>query len=210
MLFPEILDKTLLKLPDGSEMPNAEVWYYPAFFTKEESDAFFEDLLACTAWSHDDITMFGKTMKVPRLQAWYGDTDKSYRYSGMLLEPHAWTNTLLAIKKRIEDLTQTTYTSVLLNQYRHGQDSVGWHADDEHTLGVNATIASVSFGATRKFRFRCKENHALKATAMLTHGSLVMMQTATQHYWHHEIPKTSHKVGIRLNLTFRKIIEPQK
>ncbi len=206
MLFVDNPEKILLKLPDGNEMPHAEVLYYPHFFTKEESDTFFADLLAHIHWSHDDITIFGKKMKVPRLQAWYGDTDKPYRYSGMLLTPHAWTDTLLAIKKRIEIATQTEYTSVLINQYRDGKDSVGWHADDEPSLGINATIASVSLGATRKFRFRYTTNHALKTQAMLTHGSLVMMQGETQHYWQHEVPKTSQKTDIRINLTFRKMI----
>jgi alkylated DNA repair dioxygenase AlkB len=205
-MFPEIVEKILLKLPTGEPMPQAEVWYYPQFFTPKESDEYFADLLENVAWSHDDITIFGKKMKIPRLQAWYGDTDKTYMYSGILLQPNAWTDTLLAIKKRIEEATETIYTSVLINQYRHGQDSVGWHADDEPSLGKNTTIASVSLGATRKFRFRNNANQALKVEAMLTHGSLVMMQGETQHFWQHEVPKTAQKVGVRINLTFRKMI----
>ncbi|TAE07233.1 MAG: alpha-ketoglutarate-dependent dioxygenase AlkB, partial [Bacteroidetes bacterium] len=126
--------------------------------------------------------------------------------SGILLQPHTWTDTLLAIKKRIEEATQTEYTSVLLNQYRDGKDSVGWHADDEPSLGKNTTIASVSLGSTRKFRFRYNANHALKAEILLTHGSLVMMQGETQHFWQHEIPKTSQNINPRINLTFRKLM----
>jgi alkylated DNA repair dioxygenase AlkB len=205
-LFPESSEKILLKTIEGEPMPHSEVWYYPQFFTKEESDVFLQDLLQNIAWSHDDITIFGKKMKIPRLQAWYGDAGKAYMYSGILLQPHTWTDTLLAIKKRIEEATQTEYTSVLLNQYRDGKDSVGWHADDEPSLGKNTTIASVSLGATRKFRFRYNANNALKAETLLTHGSLVMMQGETQHYWQHEVPKTSQPTGIRINLTFRKLI----
>lgn len=196
----------LLKCLDGTPMPHAEVWYYPQFFAPAESQLFYEDLLQNIAWSHDDITLFGKKMKIPRLQAWYGEAGKSYIYSGILLTPQAWTPTLLAIKKRIEEATQTEYTSVLLNQYRHGQDSVGWHADDESSLGINATIASVSFGATRKFRFRYNNESAKKAQMMLHNGSLVVMQGETQHFWQHEVPKTAQEVGVRLNLTFRKMI----
>lgn len=206
MLFSTESDKITLKLPNGEQMPNAEIYYYPHFFTPQESDIFFEDLLKNTQWSHDDITIFGKTMKIPRLQAWYGEAGKAYNYSGMLLKPHGWTDTLLAIKQRIEDITQTTYTSALLNQYRDGKDSVGWHADDEPVQGKNPTIASVSFGATRKFRFRRTDNHTLKTALMLTHGSLVMMQGETQHFWQHEIPKTSQPTDIRINITFRKLI----
>ncbi len=206
MLFPDTTDKILLTLPQGEPMQNAEVWYYPQFFTALEREDYLNDLLQHIAWQHDDITIFGKTYKVPRLQAWYGDSDKVYYYSGMRLVPNAWTDTLLAIKHKIEQATQTTYTSVLLNQYRGGQDGVGWHADDEPTQGINPVIASVSLGATRKFRFRRTDNHALKTELMLEHGSLVMMQGETQHFWQHEIPKTKKETGIRINLTFRKLI----
>jgi alkylated DNA repair dioxygenase AlkB len=206
MLFSPSTEKTLLTLPQGAPMENAEIWYYPQFFTIQESDAYFEDLLQNIAWKQDDITIFGKTYKVPRLQAWYGEADKAYYYSGMWLEPTAWTDALLAIKQKIEVATETHYTSVLLNQYRHGQDSVGWHADDEAVQGKNPIIASVSFGATRKFKFRRTDNHALKTEVMLEHGSLVMMRGETQHFWQHEIPKTSKPTSTRLNLTFRKIL----
>lgn len=181
--------------------------FFPEFFSAEESKNYFENLIRSIAWQQDEIRMFGKLLPIPRLQAWYGDEMKSYTYSGIKMTPNSWTKTLLAIKYRIESVCSETFSSVLLNRYRDGQDSMGWHADDEKELGQNPVIASVNFGATRTFQMRRKDDHKEKKVLELGNGSLLVMQGSTQHFWQHQIPKTAKEVGERVNLTFRRIID---
>ena len=121
------------------------------------------------------------------------------------MEPQRWTTTLIKIKSQIEDVTNTTFNSVLLNLYRDGKDSVVWHSDDEPELGKNPEIGSVSFGATRRFMFRHKFKKELKFEIELTHGSFLLMKGVTQHFWQHQIPKTNKLIQPRINLTFRKV-----
>ena len=150
--------------------------------------------------------MFGKEVNLPRLTAWYGDKGKSYKYSGIEMNPNTWTPTLLIIKEKVETVAGFNFNSVLVNLYRNGQDYVSWHSDDESELGNNPTIASVSFGATRRFILRHKSNRDLgKVEVALTHGSLILMQGTTQHFWQHQVPKTAKKISPRINLTFRVI-----
>lgn len=186
-------------------MVNAEVEYYPSFFSKRESDKFYKILLENILWQQDYITFYGKTMPIPRLTAWYGETDKPYTYSGIPMKPHFWSSELLDIKNRIEEKAGVKFTSVLINQYRTGNDSVAWHADDEPELGKNPIIGSVSFGATRSFQFKHKEHPELKEKIELQHGSFLLMKGETQHHWLHQIPKTSKQLPPRINLTFRII-----
>jgi len=120
------------------------------------------------------------------------------------MHPHPWSEELLEIKNRVEAKAGVSFTSVLLNLYRTGDDSVAWHSDDEQELGINPTIASVSFGATRAFKFRPIEDRSINIKVDLTHGSLVLMQGETQHKWQHAIPKVA-KAGERINLTFRVV-----
>ena len=149
--------------------------------------------------------MFGKPVLIPRLSAWYGNEGASYTYSGLTLQPNAWTDELLSIKQKIETISGATFNSVLLNFYRHGQDSMGWHADDEPELGKMPTIASLSLGAERRFLLRAKNNHHQKHEIPLNNGSLLVMSGNTQHYWQHAIPKTRLPTKPRINLTFRQI-----
>lgn len=186
-------------------MVNAEVEYYPTFFTKNESDRFYQFLLKNIAWQQETIQLYGKSIPIPRLTAWYGDTNKPYTYSGIQLNPRAWTDELAEIKYHVEEIAGVSFSSVLLNLYRTGNDSVAWHADDEKELGLNPVIASVSFGATRSFQFKHKTHPAWKAKIELQHGSLLVMQGATQHHWLHQIPKTAKPIPPRINLTFRTI-----
>ncbi len=186
-------------------MPDAEVYLDRACFTPAESDRLLADLTANIAWEHKAIQFMGKQVMQPRLMAWYGDAGKSYSYSGLTVHPLPWIPTLLTMKKRLEALAGVTFNSVLLNQYRDGQDSVGWHSDDEPDLGTNPVIASVSLGATRNFQFKHKHNPDLKRAVELTHGSLLLMRGTTQHFWKHQIPKTKKPLGARINLTFRVI-----
>jgi alkylated DNA repair dioxygenase AlkB len=185
---------------------NGTVQFYPQFFTKAESDIYLQHLLTQISWKQEPIKIFGKEVMQPRLTAWYGNADKPYTYSGITMQPNLWTDILTAIKTKIETAANTQFTSALLNLYRNGQDSMGWHRDNETALGINPVIASVSFGASRMFQLRDYTSKKSLQSIELTHGSLLLMGGVTQHYWEHRIPKTSKPVGNRINLTFRKIL----
>jgi alkylated DNA repair dioxygenase AlkB len=178
--------------------------YVPNFFNKEISDLYFNALLDEIDWKQESMNMYGKTINFPRLTAWYGDNDKPYTFSGITLSPKKWTKSLLDIKKQIEPKAQTNFNSVLLNLYRNGEDSISWHTDAEKELGLNPIIASVNFGATRKFQMR-HMNTKEKIELLLTHGSLLVMKGELQHFWQHQVPKTKQAVKQRINLTFRVI-----
>lgn len=184
---------------------DGEALFYPNFFNQEESDLFFSDLFSNIKWKQEIIKMFGKKMPIPRLTAWYGDEGKFYIYSGIKHQPEKWNETLNKIKHKVDKLANICYNSVLLNLYRHGQDSMAWHSDDELELGQNPIIASVSFGATRRFSLKHKNKPTHRVSLDLTHGSLLLMQGETQHYWLHQISKTKRNVEPRINLTFRII-----
>jgi alkylated DNA repair dioxygenase AlkB len=184
---------------------DGELYFGRSFFPLRQSDEFFRDLRAGTAWQQDQMKWFGKQVNIPRLTAWHGDPEKVYRYSGITVAPTPWTPTLLRIKKAIEEASGTTFDSVLLNLYRDGRDSVSWHSDDEPELGTNPVIGSVSFGATRVFNLRHKHDPTRRLRLELSHGSYLLMAGSTQHHWLHEIPKTARPVGERINLTFRTI-----
>ncbi len=144
-------------------------------------------------------------MPLPRLTAWYGDEGKSYTYSGIEQHPDPWTPTLKLIKSKVEEILEVTFNTVLLNLYRDGKDSVSWHSDDELELGENPIIASVSFGAVRRFSLKHKISKDYKIDLDLPNGSLLLMKGETQHFWQHQIAKTSKSVQPRINLTFRMI-----
>lgn len=185
---------------------NGDVQFYPQFFTKAESDIYLQHLLTQINWQQEPIKIFGKEVMQPRLTAWYGNADKPYTYSCITMQPNSWTDILTAIKTKIETAANIQFTSALLNLYRDGQDSMGWHRDNETALGTNPVIASVSFGASRVFQLRDYASKKSLQSIELTHGSLLLMSGATQHYWEHRIPKTSKPAGRRVNLTFRKIV----
>ena len=202
-LFSQLNEKPVKQKLD---MIDAEVYFYPNFFTKNEADKYFDILMENIAWRQDNIKLYGKEMLIPRLAAWYGDSDKSYTYSGILMKPHQWTKELYELKESIEAEAKITFTSVLLNLYRTGKDSMSWHADDEKELGQNPVIGSISFGAERAFHFRHKKDKTIKEKIVLTHGSFLLMAGETQHHWKHQIPKTSRDIPPRINLTFRTIL----
>ena len=192
-------DPIILNLPD------AEVSYFPNFFSKEDADEIFASLLKNTPWQQDDITVYGTNHKQPRLTALYGNEGKPYGYSNIKMQPHHWTLLLQKIKFHIENFVETNFTTVLLNRYRNGFDSNGWHADNEKELGTNSIIASLSFGAERSFHLKHNTLREQKIKITLEHGSLLLMKGTTQHFWKHQIPKTTKPVGERINLTFRVI-----
>lgn len=193
--------------PEQIEIADGDLFFYPNFFTVEESESFFFELDETIKWRQDLINLYGKTFPIPRLNAWYGDSDKPYTYSGIDMEPEPWTPALLEIKTAVEEVAEVEFNSVLVNKYRNGKDSVAWHSDDEPELGKNPIIASVSFGETRRFVLRHKYREDVgKISLDLTDGSLLIMKGETQHFWQHQIPKTSRKVAPRINLTFRVIV----
>ncbi len=203
-------------------LPQAKLIFIEHFFKKEEADALLSDLTENIHWEQGEIMMFGKKVLEPRLTAWYGDEGKEYTYSGKKQTPLAWMDTLKGIKNKIEtDCEKLTppqsrevrdvpynpvFNSVLLNYYRNGQDSMGWHSDDEKELGLNPTIASLNLGESRRFLIRNKADKNLKKEILLTHGSLLIMTDEMQHYWQHAVPKEPKKQQPRINLTFRWIV----
>lgn len=194
-----------MKDPILYDLPDSDIRYYPGLFGPERSDQLFDALIEETPWRADKITVFGKTYDQPRLTAWYGEEGKSYSYSNIVMDPIPFTPLLLEIKSKVEALTNGRFNSCLLNLYRDGQDSNGWHADDEKELGHNPVIASVSFGAIRMFHLRHKRDTSLKQKIALEAGSLLLMSGPTQHFWNHQLPKTKRKIDPRINLTFRFI-----
>lgn len=186
-------------------LPNAEVSYFPSFLRSEQADLYLKALKETIPWQQDEITLFGKTYAQPRLTALYADNGKPYSYSNITMHPHGFTTELSEIKTTVELEVQTKFTTCLLNYYRDGRDSNGWHSDDEKELGQNPVIASISLGAERFFHLRNKADKSIKHKILLEHGSLLIMQGETQHFWQHQIAKTTKKIGERINLTFRVI-----
>lgn len=186
------------------KIQNGEYVYIPDFFQKVEADKYFSSLLENIQWKQESMNIYGKQINFPRLTVWYGENDKPYSFSGITLNPLPWSNELLEAKKMIEPKAGVEFNSVLLNRYRDGNDSISWHTDAEKELGRNPVIASVNFGAERKFQLKHIETGE-KIELLLKHGSLLVMKGEIQHYWKHQVPKTKAKVGERINLTFRVI-----
>lgn len=187
-------------------MKDGEVEYYEAFFPPEIADEYYRRLLSDVKWRETKTVVYGQEFDTPRLSAWYGDEGAAYSFSGNRHEPFPWTKDLLSIKERIETVSPVTFNSVLLNFYRTGKDSVGWHRDDESEFGKNPVIGSVSFGETRPFQLKHKfDKTQQKIVIPLQHGSLLIMKGSTQHFWEHQIPKTTKSIRPRINLTFRVI-----
>lgn len=204
-LFPDLFNQSVDESHQIIKLDGAELLYVPSFFDKVKSDDYFEKLINNVQWKQDKINMYGRELPLPRLSAWYGDNDKPYSYSGITLQPNLWTDQLSEIKSDLEKVANVNFTSVLINRYRDGKDYVGWHTDAEKELGRNPVIGSVNFGATRKFQLRRIDDHKVKFEIELKHGTLLLMRGETQHYWQHQVPKTSAVIGERLNLTFRAI-----
>lgn len=199
------MNSLFLKEKITFNIPDADIEYYPNFFNINQANDFFEKLKNEIPWQQDMITVFGKTHPQPRLTALFGNEGKPYSYSNIIMQPNAWNPLLLFIKNELEEICQENFTTVLLNYYRDGKDSNGWHADNEKELGRNPVIASVSFGAERFFHLKHNMIKEQKLKINLEHGSLLIMKGATQHFWKHQIPKTAAAIGPRINGTFRII-----
>ena len=200
-LFSSEENKQIINL----ELPDADIQYVDRFIDPYRAKLYFNTFLNKVSWQQDTIKLFGKTFNQPRLTALYGSEGKSYSYSGITMKPTPFTPELIEIKKRIEKFTSLQFNAVLLNLYRDGNDSNGWHSDDEKELGDNPVIASVSLGAGRQFQLKHKIVKHLRHKLELENGSLLLMKGTTQKYWKHQIPKTKKITSPRINLTFRYI-----
>lgn len=186
-------------------LADAELDYRPQWLDHHTADAWLDGLLAETPWTQPSVQLYGRQYPVPRLVAWYGDAEAAYRYSGLTHQPLAWTPLLARIRARVEAAVGQALNGVLLNYYRDGQDSMGWHSDDEAELGRNPLIASLNLGGSRRFDLRRKGTSRIEHSLWLEHGSLLVMAGPTQHHWQHQVAKTRSPCAPRLNLTFRLI-----
>lgn len=192
-------------------IPEATVHLWHDIPLPDSLSVLFEGLLAQTPWQEEDIVVFGKRYKQPRLLAWYGDPGTAYTYSGVLHIPQPWTPLLTQLRKQVEATVGHQFNSVLLNLYRDHRDSMGLHADDEPELGAEPVIASLSFGQSRTFIFKHKRDKSLaRVKVPLPAGSLLLMRGQTQQNWKHGIDKERQPCGPRINLTFRTIHQREK
>ena len=199
-LFKKEVDPTLNLLPkDGT------VNYYGALFDPKEAKFYIEALLNTIEWRNDEAVIFGKRIITKRKVAWYGDQAFEYTYSNTPKRALPWTKELLELKIRIEQKTGETFNSCLLNLYHNGAEGMAWHSDGETDLKKNGAIASLSFGAERKFAFKHKDTKE-KVELLLEHGSLLIMKDTTQTHWLHRLPPTKLVSTPRINLTFRTIV----
>jgi alkylated DNA repair dioxygenase AlkB len=188
------------------KLPDAQLRYYQNFLSEEVANRYFNTFLEMIPWQQDDVKVFGKVYAQPRLTSLHSNSLSTYTYSGLTLQPHPMTDELLELLGQIQKVSQHDFNCVLLNLYRDGADSNGWHADNEKELGRHPQIASFSFGATRFFHFKHREIKSERYKIELHHGSLLLMEGAMQEHWLHQIPKTKKPLESRINLTFRKII----
>jgi alkylated DNA repair dioxygenase AlkB len=184
---------------------DGRVDYYGKITTNVEANLYFEILLQNIVWKNDEAIILGKHIITKRKTAWYGDSDYLYTYSNTTRRALPWTSELRDLKQLVEKLTETKFNSCLLNLYHDGNEGLAWHSDDEKVLRRNGTIASLSFGAERKFSLKHKKTKQT-ISIILEHGSLLVMKDETQAYWLHSLPKTKKIVMPRINLTFREII----
>ena len=184
---------------------DGELLYWPGFVAPSDADRLFEALKQTLAWRQDQIKLFGRQCWIPRLQAWYADPGIRYRYSGLELAHHAWTDELQQLRQRVEQQCCHRFNAVLANLYRDGLDSMGWHSDDEPELGTHPVIASLSLGQPRPFKLRRRNQPDQQYEIELEHGSLLLMGGALQHHWQHALPKRLRLKQPRINLTFRRV-----
>ncbi len=187
------------------QLQDADLQYLPHWQPSSIADRWLQSLLSETPWEQPVVHLHGRDYPVPRRVAWYGDPQASYGYSGLQHQPLPWTPTLLAIRRQLEQHVKAPLNAVLLNFYRDGQDSMGWHSDDETELGPEPLIASLSLGGVRRFDLRRKGQGRIEHSLNLEHGSLLVMRGSTQHYWQHQVAKTRRPCAPRINLTFRWI-----
>jgi alkylated DNA repair dioxygenase AlkB len=206
-LFDDLLSNAepeVEKLLTGHSGQGCTATLHRKALSGDASHRLFLALHEDVQWQQRDVIVYGKKHLQPRLVAWFGDVGTPYTYAGLTLQPSTWTNPILEIKAACEELAGTRFNSVLLNLYRDGNDTVGWHSDDEPVLGSNPTIVSVSLGATRRFDLRHKQTKETVKVS-LTSGSALVMAGRTQAAWSHQVPRTKKVMEPRINLTFRHV-----
>jgi alkylated DNA repair dioxygenase AlkB len=200
-LFSSELNEARNLLPrDGT------VIYYGRLFPAETASSYFEYLLNNIQWKNDEAVIYGKLIVTKRKVAWYGDKPFEYSYSNTTKRALPWLQRLLELKSIVEQKTGERFNSCLLNLYHDGSEGMAWHSDGEKDLKRNGAIASLSFGAERKFSFKNKQTKE-KVSLILEHGSLLVMKDETQTNWMHRLPPTTLISKPRINLTFRTIMD---
>ncbi|CAM3830225.1 alpha-ketoglutarate-dependent dioxygenase AlkB family protein [Aquirufa aurantiipilula] len=184
---------------------DGELYSYGIIFSEEQSKFMLNTLLQSIVWEHDQVRLFGKTHITARKVAWYGDERRSYRYSGSEKQAHAWTPLLWEIKSKVQEICQAEYNACLLNLYHDGNEGMGWHADNEKSIVPKSSIASLSLGSQRRFDLKHLSTGE-KRSLMLENGHLINMEGVIQDYWKHALPKSKKVNGLRINLTFRRMI----
>lgn len=182
---------------------DGEALFYPGFITFRESEQYFEHILESLQFKQEKTIIYDNEVLQPRLTSVCGDRYRSSRDPSIFHNPQPWTNPILHLKIQIEPLAGVRFTHALFNLYRDGKDSVSWHRDNERAWGMNPVIASLSLGAARIFQFRYYTDKKITRSVELTPGSLLIMKGKTQHCWEHQIPKTTKRIGRRINITFR-------
>ena len=180
-------------------------YYYGIIMPYEEANRYLDLLLKNILWKNDEVNILGKHIITKRKVAWYGDSDYLYTYSNSTRKALIWTIELVELKRLVEQVLGTCFNSCLLNLYHDGNEGLGWHSDDEKSIGKNTPIASLSFGAERKFTFKHKQTKQI-VSLVLEHGSLLVMKDTTQTNWLHSLPKSNKITQARINLTFRTIV----
>lgn len=193
--------------PRHNHLPyDGTVQYYGKVIQEMVADDYFEKLMQNIAWENDQAIILGRQITTKRKVAWYGDQGYEYTYSNVNRYALPWTVELLELRQRVQQLTGERFNSCLLNLYHTGEEGMAWHSDDETDLKKNGVIASLSFGAERKFAFKHKQSKE-KVELYLEHGSLLVMKDTTQSHWLHRLPPTKKVSTARINLTFRTIVE---
>ena len=187
------------------ELAGADLKFDRAWLSPAQAAALFAALRDGIAWETHRINLFGREVDSPRLSCWIGDPDAAYTYSRTRFEPHPWPEALMPIRARLRGEDGVDFNSVLANLYRDGRDAMGWHSDSEPELGAQPVIASLSLGATRRFVLKDRRDPARKLVLELPSGSLLLMRGETQRHYRHALPRTVRPVGVRINLTFRRI-----
>ena len=181
------------------------VYYYGKIFTEEQSEIYYVKLLNEINWQHDVVKIFGKEIITKRKVAFLGDEGISYKYSGKTKIAENWLKFILEIKSTVEQISGEKFNACLLNYYHNGSEAMSWHSDNEKEILKHSAIASVSFGAERKFGF--KHNFSKEEIfLMLENGSLLIMKDETQIYWKHKLYTNAKISEPRINLTFRTIV----
>lgn len=198
---------SLLFAPENLLPNDGVALYYGTVYAEQEAIQITQSLFETTPWKQDEVIMFGKKITTKRKVAWFADAGIAYTYAGVKKTGLVWTTTLLEIKQKVEAITGAKYNACLLNLYHEGEEGMGWHKDNEKEIVAEASIASLSFGAVRKFAFKHGVTNE-RLDIELANGSLLEMKGSVQQNWYHSLPKTKRIKQMRINLTFRLMHQP--